>query len=97
MFKNRVLRKTFGPKKKEVTGGRRKLHNKKLHDFYCSSNIIKKDEMGEAHGKYGAEAKCLKGFDGETKDRHQFEGPATDKTEWTRLIWLTTSTRSMIL
>jgi hypothetical protein len=97
VFKNRVLRNTFGPKKKEVTGGIRKLHNKKLHDLYCSPNIIKKDEMGEAHRKYGAEAKCMKGFDGETKERHQFEDLATDETEWTRLVWLMTSIRSMIL
>jgi hypothetical protein len=31
VFKNRVLKKTFGPKKKQVTGGKRKLHNKKVH------------------------------------------------------------------
>jgi hypothetical protein len=66
VFKNRVLRKTFGPKEKAVTGGRRKLHNKKLHDLCCSPNIIEKDEMGEACGKYEAEVKCMKGFDGET-------------------------------
>ena len=40
VFNNTVLRKTIGPKKKEVRGGRRKLHNKKLHYSYCSPNII---------------------------------------------------------
>jgi hypothetical protein len=32
VFENRVLRKIFGPKRNEVTGERRKLHNEKLHD-----------------------------------------------------------------
>ena len=30
MFKNRVLRKIFGPKKDKVPGERRRLHNKEL-------------------------------------------------------------------
>jgi hypothetical protein len=33
VFLNRVLR-IFGPKRDEVTGGRRKLHNKELRDLY---------------------------------------------------------------
>jgi hypothetical protein len=40
MFKNRVLQIIFGPKRVEVTGDWRKLHNKQLHDLYCSPNII---------------------------------------------------------
>jgi hypothetical protein len=40
VFKNRVLNKTFGLKKKEAIGGRRNQHNKKLHALYCSPNII---------------------------------------------------------
>jgi hypothetical protein len=32
MFKNRVLRKIFGLKRDEVTGGWRKLHDRKLHN-----------------------------------------------------------------
>jgi hypothetical protein len=36
---NRVLRKIFGPKRDEVTGGWRKLHNEGLHDLYSSPNI----------------------------------------------------------
>ena len=32
--------------------------------------------MGEARGKYGAEAKCMKGYDGETKERHQIQRPS---------------------
>jgi hypothetical protein len=31
----------FGPKKDEVTGGWRKLHNEELHNFYSSPSIIR--------------------------------------------------------
>jgi hypothetical protein len=34
MSKNRVLRKIFGPKREEVTGDWRQLHNEELHDVY---------------------------------------------------------------
>jgi hypothetical protein len=36
-----VLRMIFGPKRDEVTGGWRKLHNEELHDFYSSPSIIR--------------------------------------------------------
>ena len=39
MFENRVLRRIFGPKRDDVTGEKRKLHNGGLNDLYCSSNI----------------------------------------------------------
>jgi hypothetical protein len=35
-----VLRRIFGPKRDEVTGGWRKLHNEELHNFYSSPSII---------------------------------------------------------
>jgi hypothetical protein len=40
LFENRVLRRIFGPKRDEVTGEWRKLHNKELHDRYSSPNIV---------------------------------------------------------
>jgi hypothetical protein len=33
IFENRVLRRTFGPKRDEVAEGWRKLHNEELHNF----------------------------------------------------------------
>jgi hypothetical protein len=41
VFENRVLRRLFGPKRDEVTGEWRKLHNEELHDLYSSSIIIR--------------------------------------------------------
>jgi hypothetical protein len=35
-----VLRRIFGPKRDEVTGEWRKLHNEKLYYLYCSPNIV---------------------------------------------------------
>jgi len=39
VFENRALRRVFGPKRDEVTGEWRKLHNEELNDLYCSPNI----------------------------------------------------------
>jgi hypothetical protein len=41
VFENRVLRRIIRPKRDEVTGEWRKLHNKKLHDLNSSPSIIK--------------------------------------------------------
>ena len=41
MFQNRVLRGIFGPKRDEVTGEWRRLHNEELNDLYCSPNIVR--------------------------------------------------------
>jgi hypothetical protein len=40
VFENRVLRRIFGPKKDEVTGEWRKLHNEELNDPYSSHTIV---------------------------------------------------------
>jgi hypothetical protein len=41
VFENRVLRKIFGPRRDEVTGGWRELHNEELHNLYSSPTIIR--------------------------------------------------------
>ena len=41
VFENRVLRRVFGPKRDEVTGELRKLHNEELSDLYSLPNIVR--------------------------------------------------------
>jgi hypothetical protein len=51
VYENRVLRIIFGPKRDEVTGEWRKLHNEELRVLYSSPSIVRMiksrtDEMG---------------------------------------------------
>ena len=41
MFENKVLRRIFGPRRDEVTGDWRKLHNEEINVLYCSPNIVR--------------------------------------------------------
>ena len=41
VFENRVLRRVFGPKRDEVTGEWRKLHNEELSDLHSLPNIVR--------------------------------------------------------
>jgi hypothetical protein len=71
VFVNRVLRRVFGPKRDEVTGEWRKLHNEELSDpvlltHYCAGGKIEKNEMGGARGAYGGEERGAQGSGGET-------------------------------
>ena len=68
VFENRVLRRIFGPKRDEVTGEWRKLHNEELSDLYSLTEYCKiaKNEMGGECGVYGAREMDAQGSGGET-------------------------------
>ena len=40
-FENKVLRRIFGPRRDEVTGNWRRMHDEELNDLYCSPNIVR--------------------------------------------------------
>jgi hypothetical protein len=64
VFENRVLGRTYGPKRDEVTGKWKKLHNEELNNLYFSPNIVRVTKsrrmklaghvvrMGEGRGVY---------------------------------------------
>jgi hypothetical protein len=54
VFENRVLRRIFGPKREEVTGGWGRLYNE--------GDQIKKGEMSGARGTHGRYEKCVQNF-----------------------------------
>jgi hypothetical protein len=72
VFENRVLRRIFGPKRDEVTGEWRKLHNEELNNLYYSPNIvrvIKSRRMRWAGHVARMGERCIQGFGGETRGK----------------------------
>jgi hypothetical protein len=47
VFENSILRRILGPKRDEVTGEWRKLHNEELHNLYSSQISLGKSSQGE--------------------------------------------------
>jgi hypothetical protein len=70
VFEDRVLRGIFGPKRDEVTGEWRKLHNEELHNLYSSPDIIrqvKSRRMRWAGYVTRIGEECVQGFDGKAR------------------------------
>jgi hypothetical protein len=65
VFENRVLRRIFGPRRDEVKGEWRKLHNEELLTHYYSGDKIE-NGMGGACSMQGCEERHIQGFGGET-------------------------------
>jgi hypothetical protein len=80
VFENRVLRRIFGPKRDEVTGDWRKLHNEELHNLYSSPDIIwqvKSRRMRQAGhvARIGEERKVYKILVGKPEGKRPLERP----------------------
>ena len=81
VFEKKLLRKIFGPKRDEITGEWRRLHNEELYDLakYHSSDQIKKNEMGGAYSTYGGRGYVHKGlWWGDLRERDNFEDTGVD-------------------
>ena len=70
MFENKVLRSIFGPRRDEVKGDWRKLHNEELNDLYVLPNIVRVIKSRRmrwgACSTYGGEERRIQGFGGKT-------------------------------
>jgi hypothetical protein len=80
VFENRVLKIIFGPKRDEVTGEWRKLHNEELHNVYSSPNIarqIKSKRISWAGhvARMREERKVYKVLGGKPKGKRPFVKP----------------------
>jgi hypothetical protein len=58
-FENRVLRRIFGPKKDEVMGEWRKLHNGELHNLYSLPDIIR--QIKSRRMRWAGHVACMGG------------------------------------
>jgi hypothetical protein len=72
VFENRLLRRIFGPKRDEITGGWRKLHNEKLHNL---NNQINEDEMGKPCSKNKAKRNVYRVLVGKPEGKRPLERP----------------------
>jgi hypothetical protein len=64
VFENRVLRRIFGPKRDEETGGWTKQHNEELHNLYSSPSIVRtiksiRMRWAEHVARIGGEKECI--------------------------------------
>jgi hypothetical protein len=85
VFENKVRRRIFGPKRDEVTGGWRELHNEDLHGLYSSPSIIgvikarrmrwagHVARMGEVRGAHNILVGKPEGWSPLERPRHRWE------------------------
>jgi len=91
LFENMVLRRIFGPRRDEVTGEWRRLHNEELNELYPSPNIgwvINSRRMRWAGhvARTGEERGCIGSWWGNRRERHHWGDLGLDG--WIILGWI---------
>ena len=91
VFENMVLRRIFGPRRDELTGEWRRLHNEELNDLYTSLNIVgvtKSRRMSWAGHveRMGNERVCLGFWWGNRRERDHWQDLGVDV--WIILGWI---------
>jgi hypothetical protein len=93
VFENKVLRRIFGPRRDEVMGEWRRLHNEELNDLYSSPIIVRVIKsrrmrwaghvvhMGEERGVYRVSVGKLDGKRPMGRPRHRWVDIRTDLQE----------------
>jgi hypothetical protein len=64
VYENRVLRRIFGPKRDEVKGQCKRMHNGELHNLYSSPDQMKENEVGKARDMHRRGEEHGQGFGG---------------------------------
>jgi hypothetical protein len=97
---NRVLRRIFGPKRDDVRGEWRRLHNEEINDLYSSPNIIRM--IKSRRMRWAGKVTCLgrrevhtRVWWGNLRERDHLEGPDIDGRillrwifrKWDRGVW----------
>jgi hypothetical protein len=102
VFENRVLSRTFGPKRDEMAGGWRRLCNEEFHKLYALPNIQvirsrrmrwveQVAQMGEMRNAYNILVGKAEGKRLLRRPRHRWEGDIRmelRETEWEGLDWM---------
>jgi hypothetical protein len=78
-----VLRRIFEPKRDEVTGEWKKLHNEELHDQYSSPNIVRVIKSGRMRwtdhvARMGRRQACIGFWCGNLRERDHWGNPGVD-------------------
>jgi len=83
VFENMMMRRIFGPRREEVMGEKRKLHNEELNDLYSSPNIVRVIKWRRMRwaghvARMGLERGCIGSCWGNRRGRDQWEDLGLD-------------------